>query len=181
MYKIDLINKKSRLIQEGNHPEFGYSFLEYEKRITVENEIGNIYFFQETLPGCDSKYWINNNGIIVEMSDLEKSIIDSKLALEQKIKDSEWAYPDRPIRITITQELCLTGGDYAAYANDFKLLRKPYEIVGTNESFRAYLQEVPVSVGFSLHDGIISSTDSRLLVEQLDNNFTNENGIIRSI
>lgn len=172
MYKINLNTKSYKIIPEGINPYYNLTYLELEIRNTIEKEIGVIYFFQEELPNCDSKYWKNNNGIIEEMNNIDKINVDSIKELDDKIINSSWKYPQKPIRLSGAVNLFFTGGDYAALMNQL-IMRdsiKYYQYNEFDDTGIIYFDYLELLNGlFSLNEEtqIISCNDNRLTVEQL--------------
>ncbi len=176
MYKITAItnNFHKELIPTGLDPRTRDPQLSYEItwQIDVKTSlIGSKYFFQNTIPDCDSKYWKNENGIVVEMTTAEKVIVDEKIIIEQKIISQSWdaEFTGKGLRITLPSELTDYGQDYFPLSHKLKVEDTDYIFDHDNSVIKVYPNNVKKSYcgGFSIVNDNIICADPRLTVEWL--------------
>lgn len=54
------------------------------KSVHTPDYNSNEWWINPNLPNCDQKYWYNNNGVLSEMSAIDKEKIDIELSENQK-------------------------------------------------------------------------------------------------
>ena len=86
------------------------------------------------------------------------------VSFEPVIIAKDWLYDDRHIRISIPKNICISGGDYAAYLTTLVVEKVPFDTLG--DYVVSYYRHLNFSDGFSLDDEVIHHIDPRLTIEQ---------------
>ena len=106
-------------------------------------------------------------------------VVVDDIASNEIIEFPKWGHTINTIRVILNDVLIQIGGDYDAMYRNLeikKTLFEPYSYTQTG----VYLSFLLVSDGFSVDEsGIISHTDVRLIIQQQNFNFIEQDGIIR--
>jgi len=140
----------------------------------------NIGGFGYTIPKPTKGVYEYRKPKITEQQTLSDNIIViDNIALNEIIKFPKWIHKEQSIRIILDDSLLEIGGDYDAMYRNLeikKALFEPYSYTQTG----VYLSFLLASDGFSVDEsGIISHTDVRLIIQQQNFNFIEQDGIIR--
>ena len=184
MYKISFINDKwqYKTIKDGINPDFGFSYLEQEKRNTKESSINVSVFFQEELPTLERVYWKIEGGVVVNMNADETAVIDSEISLVEKIDTLKWNFTEENIRISLLKSLTLPGADYYNFSHNLQLDNIKYKVVKNElhpeaDILQVYFGYLLKKDGFYLENETLKFPDPRLTIDNLSTLSEDENKI----